>query len=196
MIKTHHDTARPYPSTACIHQLFEEQAEKTPDAIAITGGEATMTYAALNRAANQLAWFLIRKGVGADVPVGLCLEGSLELPIALLAILKAGGCYVPLDPDYPAERLAVMTEDAGFSILLTVAKWDALCEDPHISHILLDRDRDQLFCGDDHNPISSTRAQHLAYINYTSGSTGPAQRGHGHPSGGDPSCPQQSIYHD
>jgi hypothetical protein len=106
------DTATDYPSDKCIHHLFEEQVEQTPNAIAVIFEEQSLTYASLNQKANQLAHHLQTLGVKPEVLVGICLERSLEMVIGLLGILKAGGAYVPLDPAYPAARLAFMLEDA------------------------------------------------------------------------------------
>ncbi|MDP3589571.1 MAG: condensation domain-containing protein, partial [Methylobacter sp.] len=104
-------TAVDYPEDRCLHQLFEAQVEKTPDALALSFEKRNLSYAELNAKANQLAHYLIAKGVGPDVPVGVCVERSLEMVIALLAILKAGGAYVPLDPHYPEQRIVYMLKD-------------------------------------------------------------------------------------
>jgi len=113
------DTAADYSIDTCIHQLFEAQVERTPDAIALVYEETELTYRELNRRANQLAHHLQQLGVKPETLVGLCLERSPEMIVGLLSILKAGGAYVPLDPTYPAERLAFMLTDAGVSVLLT-----------------------------------------------------------------------------
>ncbi|HEY9653443.1 MAG TPA: condensation domain-containing protein, partial [Coleofasciculaceae cyanobacterium] len=108
-----------YPQNQCIHQLFEAQVEKTPDAVAVVFEDKQLTYRQLNQQANQLAHYLQKLGVGPEVLVGICIERSLEMIVGLLGILKAGGAYVPLDPAYPQERLAFMLENAQVSILLT-----------------------------------------------------------------------------
>ncbi len=113
------DTSQPFPQEKCIHQLFEEQVVRTPHAEAVTIGKQTLTYAELNRRANQLAHYLQSLDVGPETLVGICMERSLEMVIGLLGILKAGGAYVPLDPTFPPERLTYMFNDAGFSLLLT-----------------------------------------------------------------------------
>ncbi len=113
------DTAADYPREQCVHQLFEQQAARSPDATAVVFGEYTLSYAELNARANQWAHYLRSKGVGPDVLVGLCLERSLELVVGMLGILKAGGAYLPLDPSYPTERLAFMLADAAASVVLT-----------------------------------------------------------------------------
>jgi len=111
-----------YPKDRCIHQLFEDQAERTPDAIALKFEDQNLSYAELNAKANQLAHYLSARGVGPDVLVGICIERSLEMVIGLLGILKAGGAYVPLDPNYPEERLAFMLADIAPPVVLTQAE--------------------------------------------------------------------------
>ncbi len=111
-----------YPRDTCIHQLFEAQVERAPHAVAVVFGEERLSYRELNRRANQLAHHLQRLGVGPEVPVAICMERSLEMVIGLLAILKAGGVYVPLDPQYPKERLTFMLEDTRTPVLLTQAR--------------------------------------------------------------------------
>ncbi|MGH7829001.1 MAG: non-ribosomal peptide synthetase, partial [Candidatus Binatia bacterium] len=113
------DTRRDLPEEQCIHQLFEAQVELTPEAAAVIFEDQHLSYRELNRRANRLAHHLMVLGVGPEVPVGICMERSLELVIGLLAILKAGGAYVPLDPAYPKERFAFMLEDSGAPVLLT-----------------------------------------------------------------------------
>jgi non-ribosomal peptide synthetase component F len=113
------DTRADYPEGLCIHELFEAQVERTPDAIAVVFEGEELTYGELNRRANRLAHYLRRLGVGPEVLVGICVERSLEMVVGLLGILKAGGAYVPLDPEYPRERLEFMLEDAQIPVLLT-----------------------------------------------------------------------------
>src|SRR5262249_39932387 len=110
------DTNVDYPKDKCIPELFAAQAEKSPDAIAIIFQEKQLTYRELNQRANQLAHYLKRAGVGREVRVGICMERSLELIVGLVGILKAGGVYVPLDPDYPKERLAFILSDTEASV--------------------------------------------------------------------------------
>ncbi|PYU56186.1 MAG: hypothetical protein DMG55_24970 [Acidobacteria bacterium] len=114
-------TASAFPSEQCLHQLFEVHASSSPDAVAAWCEGEQLSYAELNRRANQLARYLAKKGVGPDVLVGLCIGRSLDMLVALLGIMKAGGAYVPLDPDYPSERLAHMLADSGVKVLLTEA---------------------------------------------------------------------------
>ncbi|MCT9114411.1 AMP-binding protein, partial [Streptomyces mirabilis] len=113
------DTAADYPDQRCLHDLFEEQAQRSPDAIAVEFESSRLTYRELNERANQVAHHLRKQGVRPDVLVGLCVPRSLEMLIGLLAILKAGGAYVPLDPAYPRERLAFMLADAQTPVVLT-----------------------------------------------------------------------------
>src|SRR5262245_14630942 len=113
------ETKRDYPKEKCLHQLFEEQVKRTPDAVAVIFEDQQLTYQELNIRANQLGHYLQKLGVGPETLVGICLERSLEMIIALLGVLKAGGAYVPLDPNYPKERLAFMLDDAKVGILLT-----------------------------------------------------------------------------
>ncbi|NEO93411.1 MAG: AMP-binding protein, partial [Moorea sp. SIO3G5] len=116
------NTATDYPQDKCIHQLFEEQVERTPDAVAVVFEHEQLTYRQLNNRANQLAHYLRSRGVGPEVLVGICVERSLEMVVGLLGILKAGGAYVPIDPDYPTERIAYMLKDSAVSVLLTQKK--------------------------------------------------------------------------
>ena len=112
-------TAVAYPKDRCVHELFEEQVERTPDAMAVAFEDERLTYRQLNERANQLAHHLQELGVGPDTLVALCVERSLEMVVGLLGILKAGGAYVPLDPSYPSDRLAFMLRDSGALLLLT-----------------------------------------------------------------------------
>ena len=115
------DSAAAYPQDVCLHTLFEAQAERTPDAIALVHEGGTLTYAELNRQANRLAHRLRKMGVVPDARVAVCVNRSPELVVGLLAILKAGGGYVPLDPTYPIERLAYMLEDSAAAVVLVRA---------------------------------------------------------------------------
>jgi amino acid adenylation domain-containing protein len=156
----------------CIHQLFEEQAALTPQAIAVISADAQVTYAELNQRANQLARYLRILGVGPEVSVGLCLERSVEMVVALLGILKAGGAYVPLNSHYPLERRTFMLADANISVLITEqALLDAF---PAYEGRVVCVDRETEIIGEqaEENPVNLTSSGNLAYINYTSGSTG------------------------
>ena len=158
-----------YPQTRCIHQLFEEQVERTPDAVAIVFKNQQLTYGELNDRANWLAHHLQALGVESETLVGISLERSLELVIGILGILKAGCAYVPLDPAYPQQRLAYMLEDSQVPILVTMENLRPSFGEYSGSMVCLDS-LDEL---DRHtNPISTVTPEHLAYIIYTSGSTG------------------------
>jgi amino acid adenylation domain-containing protein len=166
------DTRTIYPREQTIQQLFEQQVEQTPDALAVEFGDERLSYRELNRRANQLAHYLRKLGVRSEVSVGLCLERSAEMIVALIGILKAGGAYVPLDMSYPLERLAFMMEDAQIPVLLTSDHLsDAL--PAHWGEVVcIDTDREVVAEESEENPASSTNADNLAYIMYTSGSTG------------------------
>lgn len=165
-------TAADYSAQACLHQLFEQQVEQTPEAVGVVGGEEQLTYRQLNQRANQLAHFLQEQGVGPDTLVGVCLEPSMQLVIALLGILKAGGAYLPLDPTYPEKRLSFMLADARPVLLLTRQALRPHLLDFTNALVCLDTDEDRLRTQAQTNPISLTTPDHLAYVIYTSGSTG------------------------
>jgi len=161
-----------YPLDQCIHQLFEEQLNRTPDNIAVVFDDRQLTYAELNAPANQLAHYLQKLGVGAEVLVGICVERSLEMLIGILGILKAGGAYIPLDPSYPQERLAFMLEDAQNPILLTQQKLLEKLPDRNAETVCLDTDWEIIATESETNPALSIHPENLAYVIYTSGSTG------------------------
>ncbi len=160
-----------YPRDTCIHQLFEAQAQLTPQATAVVFADEHLTYRELNARANQLAHYLQALGVGPEVLVGICVERSPEMVVGLLAILKAGGAYVPLDPAYPQERLELMLEDAQVSVLLTQRLVAGFREDS-AKVVCLDSDWKRIAQSSQENPPSRVTAEHLAYVIYTSGSTG------------------------
>ena len=165
----------PYPEDRLIQQLFEDQVEHRPDRVAVVYEGHSLTYAELNRRANQLAWRLRESGVGPDKRVGICAERSLELVIGLLAILKAGGAYVPLDPRYPAERLQYVLEDAQPQVLLTQRRLRARLPETTAEVIALDdewSDIAQRPSRDLDTESLGLQPHHLAYVIYTSGSTG------------------------
>ncbi|WP_085690367.1 MULTISPECIES: non-ribosomal peptide synthetase [unclassified Pseudomonas] len=162
-----------FPSERCLHTLIEAQAERGPQAVAVTYGEQVLSYGELNSRANQLAHKLIASGVGPDVRVGLAVERSLDMLVGLLAILKAGGAYVPLDPSYPEERLAYMIGDSGIGLLLTQSHLLGRLPVPDsVRSLMLDQDRDGLESYSDANPQVNMSPDNLAYVIYTSGSTG------------------------
>ncbi len=164
----------PGPNPQCLHQLFAAQVERTPEAVAIVCETQRMSYRELNARANQLAHHLQKLGVGAEVPVGVYMERSIEMVVGILGILKAGGAYVPLDPAYPPGRLAFMQEDAAPLALLTEAKLlDSLPATSVASRVIcLDKDWPDIAQHPVRNPLSAATGNSLAYILYTSGSTG------------------------
>lgn len=165
-------TAAEYPSDQCIHQLFEEQVKRHPDRPALRCGERELTYAELNREANRIAHVLVTNGIAANVSVALCIERSAEMIIALLGILKAGGCYVPLVPDNPKPRLAHQLAETSAPIVLTEQKHLSSLPEFKGRIICLDRDQALLRDAPESNPAVTTSAENLAYVIYTSGSTG------------------------
>ncbi|HEX8174908.1 MAG TPA: amino acid adenylation domain-containing protein [Pyrinomonadaceae bacterium] len=166
------DTQTAYPAGSCIQHLFEEQAAQTPHATALVSGDEQMSYDELNRRANQLAHYLQSIGVGQEITVGLCVERSIEMVVALLGILKASGAYVPLDPTYPLERLSFMIEDAAISVLITQERLLDLLPVHWSQVVCLDTDWPEIARHATDNPQSSMTAENLAYLMYTSGSTG------------------------
>jgi amino acid adenylation domain-containing protein len=165
-------TQADYPLDRCIHQLFEEQVEKTPDAIAVVFDNQQLTYQELNYRANQLASYLQKLGVKSEVLVGICVERSWEMLVGLLGIWKAGGAYVPLDPSYPPERLAYMLDDAQVSLLITQEKLVNFLSQGKIDTICLARDWQKISQESTQNLMSKSTPNNLAYVMYTSGSTG------------------------
>lgn len=160
-----------YPNE-CIHHLFEAQVRERPDAIALHFGTQKFTYQQLNQGSNQLARYLQRLGIGAEMPVGICLERGIEAIAAMLAILKAGGAYVPLDPSYPVERLRFMVEDAGISVILSEANWADELQTATTNVICLEQAFDAIAQESEQNLSTPCTADQLAYVIYTSGSTG------------------------
>ncbi|WP_193197373.1 non-ribosomal peptide synthetase [Nostoc sp. MG11] len=162
-----------HPINYCIHQLFEQQVEKTPESVAVVYDNQQLTYLELNQRANKLAHHLQRLGVKPNVPVGICLERSLEAAVAILGILKAGGACVPLDPTYPPERLAFMLSDSQAAVVLTQTRCKSLLNGNFAHHlIVLDDDWEEIGEEAEFNPQVEVKADNLAYIIYTSGSTG------------------------
>jgi natural product biosynthesis luciferase-like monooxygenase protein len=154
-----------------IHGLIEAQATSTPQAVAVVHHEQSISYEALNRRANRLAFHLLGLGVGPDVPVALLLSRSIDLMVGMLAVLKAGGCYVPLDPAYPRERLAYTLGDSGAKVLLTQTTHMGLLDPGHATVVQIDHDAG-FERHPDFNPATAGDAGRLAYLIYTSGSTG------------------------
>ncbi|MCS6287704.1 MAG: amino acid adenylation domain-containing protein [Nitrospira sp.] len=160
------------PAPTCVHDLFERSVREHPDRVALVYEGEVLSGRELDGRANRLAAYLKTKGVGPEVLVGLCMERSLDLIVGLLAILKAGGGYVPLDPKLPAERVGYMLDDSGVHIVLTGSKWSEALPDTGIPRVYVDRDRPAIeACSD--APIGGwVRPDHAAYVIYTSGSTG------------------------
>lgn len=162
-----------YPRHLCVHELFEQQVERTPATIAVVFEEQQLTYAEVNRRANQLAHYLRTRGVGPEVRVGVCIERSLEMVIGMLGILKAGGTYVPLDPAYPSERLAFMLSDAQAPLVLTQEHLVAELSTYNGQVLCIDRDWSAKIASQDmQNVDSNVQPENGMYVIYTSGSTG------------------------
>ncbi|MCX7568802.1 amino acid adenylation domain-containing protein [Tumebacillus sp. DT12] len=154
----------------CIHELFERQVARTPDSTALVFEGETLTYRDLNARANRLAHYLRNHGIGRDQLVGLALERSVEMVVALLGVLKAGGAYLPLDPHHPVDRLTFITEETGINILLTQTRF--LHTLPQQGPALIDLDSETFVEESETNPVSGVTPDDLAYVIYTSGSTG------------------------
>ena len=157
-------TQMPCARQRCVQELFAEQVRRSPEATALEDGEASLTYAELEKRASQVAHHLRGMGVGPDVIVGLCIERSIEMVVGLLGILKAGGAYLPLDPDTPAARLSYMLEDAGVTALVTRQGIG--------TQQRIDTSWEQILQGESIAPLPLSDPEHLAYVIYTSGSTG------------------------
>lgn len=164
--------AADYSLHRCAHHLFEQQAERTPDAVALVWRDEQITFAELDRQANQLAHYLLQRGIGPETPIGVCLERSTYLAMALLGVLKAGGVYLPIDPTYPPERCAYMLSDAGVSILLTQQRLREQFVGLPVQIICLDNEQKTIANESDKAPLVAIQPEHAAYIVYTSGSTG------------------------
>ncbi|MDB9391494.1 non-ribosomal peptide synthetase [Microcystis aeruginosa] len=166
------NTQADYPLDKCIHQLFEEQVERTPDHIAVVFEDQQLNYRELNARANQLAHYLQKLGVGPDVLVGICVERSLEMIVGILGILKAGGGYLPIDPEYPTERLLYILQDAQVRVLLTQKHLIAGLPKHQSELFCLDTDWSFITQAQKSNPCCEVQPENLAYAIYTSGSTG------------------------
>jgi non-ribosomal peptide synthetase component F len=164
-------TESAFPRDSCVHDLVAAQAERTPNATAVSDSQGGLSYAALSDRSGRLAGHLRLLGVGPEVLVGICLRRSIDMVVALLAVLKAGGACVPLEPDHPRDRLALMVEDARPGVIITTAQ---LCEilPPHSSQVVrMDADRRQ-WMSDGAVQRGGSEPTSLAYVLYTSGSTG------------------------
>lgn len=161
-----------YPHETCVHRLFAAQAKRTPHAVAVVWQDRQLTYAQLDQRANQLAHHLQRLGIDRETPVGLYMDRSIEMVVSVLAILKAGGVYVPLDPSYPRERIAFMLSDAAIRVVLIHARPASELPPCDAAVIDLGAHADALLRESTVTPPSHAQADDLAYIIYTSGSTG------------------------
>jgi amino acid adenylation domain-containing protein len=165
------ETSAPFPA-GCIHTCFEDQAEHHPNDVALTAGDVSLTYEDLNERANRLARHLQSLGVGPEVRVGICLPRSSDAVVALLATLKAGGAYLPLDPEYPTARLAFMIDDGSVEVVITRNAHRDRLPASVAQVVCLDLDEEQIAAMPPSNPASAVTADDLAYVLYTSGSTG------------------------
>ncbi len=172
LLRQWNNTANEYPTDKCIHQLFEEQVEKTPNHLAVVFEQEQLTYQQLNQKANQLAHYLLSLGVKPETKVGICLERSQEMVIGLFAILKAGATYIPLDPAYPQQRLEFILSDAQIPILLTDISKINLNNINVEKLVCLTKHRENIAAQPQENPATKINSNNLAYIIYTSGSTG------------------------
>ncbi len=166
------DTAAGFPAGLCLHGLFERQAERAPEAVALVAGDETLSFGELDRRSDRLAARLRSLGIGPESRVALCLERSPEALIALLAVLKAGGAYVPLDPEYPQGRLAFMLEDSGAGLLLTRERWAGRFVEAGVKVLCVDRDDCEGDSPAQRGPRTAAQPGNAAYVIYTSGSTG------------------------
>ncbi|HEY0603973.1 MAG TPA: amino acid adenylation domain-containing protein, partial [Herpetosiphonaceae bacterium] len=178
LTETEHEQLAVWNATAApiaqqwVHERFEAQALRTPDAVALIAGERRITYAALSRRSSQLAHHLRALGAGPGMRIGLYVDRSPELVIGLLGILKAGAAYVPLDPEYPRERLEFMRDDAGLAILVTQASLSDQLAAPAVRVVCLDSDAAEFDAQPEQSPALAIAPDTLAYVIYTSGSTG------------------------
>jgi amino acid adenylation domain-containing protein len=166
------DTRVEYRRDEGIHQLFESQAERSPEAVAVVFEDDQLTYGELEHRANQLAHHLQALGVGPDTLVGIYMERSVEMMVGLLGVLKAGGAYVPLDPAFPQERLAFMLADSQAPVLLTQQRLLAVLPESEARVLCLDTDWPAIGRESEDRPVSAVKPTDLAYVIYTSGSTG------------------------
>ncbi|KAA1242340.1 non-ribosomal peptide synthetase [Aquimarina sp. RZ0] len=162
-----------YPRDKTIIDVFEEQVKRFPDTIAVVFNDKKLTYKELDKRSNQLAHYLIKQGIKDEDLIGICIERSLEMIIGILGILKAGGVYVPMDPDYPSDRIHYMINDADIDLVIsTVESKSVLLEEQGLEILLLDKDWDHITKEPSDRLEKVVTADHLAYVIYTSGSTG------------------------
>jgi amino acid adenylation domain-containing protein/FkbM family methyltransferase len=155
-----------------VHQLFEQQAERIPASIAVVCEDQHLSYADLNKQANQIAHDLIKQGIGPETKVAILLDRSIDVVVCLLAVLKAGAAYIPLDPGYPKERISAMLDSAGVSLFLTDQRLLSSLPTGKARAVCVDTEREMFESAAESNPAVSAGAENLAYVIYTSGSTG------------------------
>ena len=148
----------------CVHEAFQQQVECAPDSVAVVSEEQQLTYRELNVRANQLAHYLRRLGVGPEVPVGICVERSVETVVGLLGVVKAGGAYLPLDPDYPAQRLSFMLRDAKVPVLVTQQRWQKFFGGYKNHVVCLDNDWDRIRQESDKRLSTEVTTENAAYV--------------------------------
>ena len=173
-------TAADFPAERCLHELFDAQADRTPDAVALVYGGESLTYRELDRRANQLARHLIGLGVGPGARVGICMERALELVVGILGTFKAGAAYVPLDPTHPRDRLAFLIEDMRAPVLLTLDRFAADIPSAGAQVLRLDADWPRIAAEDDSRPHTAVTPDDVVVVFYTSGSTGKPKGTLGH----------------
>jgi amino acid adenylation domain-containing protein len=172
LVSVGEQTRAEYPRELCIHELIDRQAGETPDRVAVVCGDREIRYAELIRRSNRIANLLRELGVGRDALVGVCLERSIDMVAAVLGVLKAGAAYVPMDPQFPRERLAFMAEDTKLAVLVTEEKLRGVVSAPGATVLSLDGDADRISRQSEQAPENAASPRSLAYVIYTSGSTG------------------------
>ena len=166
------NTHSTFPRAECIHEIFQQRATSAPDNVALVFGDERITYRQLNHRANRVANYLRERGVGAEIPVAICVERSVDMLVGLLAILKAGGAYVPVEPTNPAERISFILEDCQAPLVLTQHRLTDLFSSSSVDTVYLDGDLATITGGSFADPIVPTTADNAAHVIYTSGSTG------------------------
>ncbi|MDZ8228014.1 amino acid adenylation domain-containing protein [Nostoc sp. ChiVER01] len=169
LLEEWNNTSADYPGDVSLHQLFEQQAKRSPNILALIDQSEQLTYQQLNQKVNQLTHYLINLGITSEI-VGICLERSIDMVVAILAIFKAGGAYLPLDPNYPVERLQFMLADSQVS--LVISNTSLINRLDKITAIALDTEWDTIQKKSPENPVSKSSENDIAYVIYTSGSTG------------------------
>jgi amino acid adenylation domain-containing protein len=164
-------TLIPHHRRRCVHHLLEDAARETPDAPAVTAGDLTLSYRELDQRANQLAHLLLQK-TGSGALVAVCLDRTVQLPIALAGVMKAGAAYVPLDPTHPEDRIRYVLEDAGVACVITLGRFAPMFKDIQASLVLMDDELGDMPTSGEAGPNVAIRPEDLAYVIYTSGSTG------------------------